>query len=324
MISIIICHRSPKLLKQFKENVASTIGVAFEFVVIDNSKNQYNIFQAYNLGAKQSKGEILCFAHEDILFHTQDWGPKLDAHFKRNPDIGLIGTIGGTALPAAPAPWWNGHPFNQHFLNLIQHWEVGDNIHRWEENTPLNKQQNIVHHKSNPQQSEYSEVAAIDGLFFAIPCPLFSLIEFDEDTFSGFHGYDIDTCLQVQNKGYKVAVVHDIVIEHLSKGSPNKQWSNESIVLARKWKSSLPILVNQKAEISKEEKDLYTINTLLTFCYWSMKNIPDKRIKEVIKEFMPQYKKYLDRNHYFLWLWSFFGYNMSRIIFKLTKSFIHE
>ncbi|WP_010419517.1 glycosyltransferase [Anaerophaga thermohalophila] len=324
MNSIIVCHRQPALLNQFKKNITATIGSEYEFIVINNTANDYNIFQAYNLGVKQSKGDILCFAHEDILFHTQDWGQKLDAHFKSTPDIGLIGTIGGTALPACPAPWWNKHPFNQHFLNIIQHWRKGDNIHRWEENIPLNKEQTIVHHKSNPYRSQYSEVAAVDGLFFAIPRHLFDSIKFDEDTFSGFHGYDIDTCLQVQNVGYKVAVVHDILIEHLSKGNPNEQWSNESIVLARKWKSSLPIVVKSKHEISQKDKDIYTINLLLTFCYWSMKNISDKKIREVIKEFIPQNKNFLSQKHYFLWLWSFLGYNISRILFKLTKSLIHE
>ena len=71
MISIIICSRTQAISKDLSENVQNTVGCDHELVIIDNSENQYSIFEAYNLGIKQSKGEYLCFAHDDILFHTK-------------------------------------------------------------------------------------------------------------------------------------------------------------------------------------------------------------------------------------------------------------
>ena len=61
MISIIICSRKANVPKELKENIASTIGCEYELCVIDNSRNEYNIFSAYNEGIRRAKGDILCF-----------------------------------------------------------------------------------------------------------------------------------------------------------------------------------------------------------------------------------------------------------------------
>ena len=60
MISCIICSRRPDISAELKENIASTIGCEYELVVIDNSKNEYSIFSAYNEGVRRAKGDILC------------------------------------------------------------------------------------------------------------------------------------------------------------------------------------------------------------------------------------------------------------------------
>ncbi|MCE5282251.1 MAG: glycosyltransferase family protein, partial [Deltaproteobacteria bacterium] len=74
MISIIICSRDSGALKEVSGNIEETIGVPYEIIAIDNSRNQYSIFDAYNLGAEQSTFDHLCFMHEDILYHTPHWG----------------------------------------------------------------------------------------------------------------------------------------------------------------------------------------------------------------------------------------------------------
>ena len=70
MISIIICSMNPDISAELRQNIADTIGCEYELVVIDNSRNQLSIFQAYNRGVQRSKGDILCFMHDDLLMHT--------------------------------------------------------------------------------------------------------------------------------------------------------------------------------------------------------------------------------------------------------------
>lgn len=321
MISIVICHREKKLLAELIENIEATIGTQHELIVIDNHANKRSIFQAYNLGVMQSKGEIICFVHEDVLFHTENWGQKLINHFEKDKSIGLIGVIGGTALPACPAPWWNNHALNNHYVNLVQHWDYKDITDKWEINKPLNKQRTIIHHRNNPSGKMINRVAAVDGLFFAVPKPLFKVIRFDENNFDGFHGYDIDTCLQIKENGFDVVVVHDITIEHFSKGKTNKKWNLTSIKLAEKWLDQLPI-VTQNPSVSEFEKKQYTIDSLLTFCFWAKNQVPDTKIREVILKFLPvSFYKPISKNHQLLIIWQKVGYQIARIIFRFTKHF---
>ena len=49
MVSIVICNRSNRISPVLEKNISETIGIEYEVVCIDNSKNQYNIFQAYNI-----------------------------------------------------------------------------------------------------------------------------------------------------------------------------------------------------------------------------------------------------------------------------------
>ena len=98
MISLIICSRQPDIPQSLKENIAETIGVEYELVVIDNSKNQYSIFQAYNEGVRRAKLSYLCFMHDDILYHSPDWGKKVVEHFE-DKRVGAIGVVGSHYMP---------------------------------------------------------------------------------------------------------------------------------------------------------------------------------------------------------------------------------
>ena len=95
MISCIICSRQPDISAELKENIVSTIGCEYELVVVDNSKNEYSIFSAYNEGVRRAKGDILCFMHEDILFYNKGWGFSIISHCKKYSDVGVLGVYGG-------------------------------------------------------------------------------------------------------------------------------------------------------------------------------------------------------------------------------------
>lgn len=321
MISLIVCHRNKIQLANFKSSADKTIKGEYEFVIIDNSQNKYNIFEAYNLGVKKAKGNYLVFCHEDILFHTESWEQLLINHFTADNKLGLIGVVGGTALPAVPAPWWNYHNANTHYINVIQHWKNLDNINKWEVNKRIGTS-NKFHHSNNPTGNIINEVVAVDGFFMACPKSMFTEITFDEDTFKGFHCYDIDTCLQVINKGYNVAVVHDILIEHTSEGNVNKQWAEAAINCARKWKTNLPIII----EINKSVNiDDYNTDALLTFCYWIKGLFKDVEIRSIIKEFLPKHPFFpKTKNHLFLLLWKYLGYSFARYPYKLFKQLMND
>ena len=240
MISVIICSRDKKMLSNLSKNIADTIGEPYEIVAIDNSQNEYNIFSAYNRGVELSHGDILCFCHEDILIHTDHWGTIIKKHFESDPNLGLIGVVGGKALPNAPFSWWTwgaGKENEPALGPIIQHYHQPGDIKRYGGKT---SQQYY-----NPENKDITYIKAVDGLFFCIPRSLFTegMIRFDDKTFSGFHFYDIDICRQIEQYR-KLAVVLNITIEHFSNGNKNRQWHQEAIKCYHKWQKKLPTSIH--------------------------------------------------------------------------------
>ena len=196
MISIIVCSRKDVLSEELRQNISDTIGTDYELVVIDNSKNDHSIFSAYNEGVRRAKGDILCFMHEDVLFRSADWGNRINQYFNEDGKIGVIGFAGSHFLPAAPMYWYSSPFVSQKNLN--------------------NDQGVLKEHSHEDWFAGRSiiEVVAIDGFcFFARKC-LFEHIRFDETTYSGFHLYDMDICMQVIESKYKVCVCRDVLAEH--------------------------------------------------------------------------------------------------------------
>lgn len=97
MLSLIICSKHSRIDEFLKRNISETIGVDYEIVHIDNSKNQYTIFQAYNVGVQRAKGDYLCFMHEDVIYHSQGWGGVVQKCLEQD-FVGALGVVGSTIV----------------------------------------------------------------------------------------------------------------------------------------------------------------------------------------------------------------------------------
>lgn len=240
MISIIICSKESVQNNRLLNNITSTIGVEHEIIIIDNSKNEYSIFQAYNKGAGQAKYSNLCFMHEDIVYHTDNWGQIVN-DILSDPDVGVLGVAGSKYVSNIPSPWWlcNQHEFTDLLVyNIIQHYKVGSA------------------HKKNIE-NHLEEVIVLDGVWLCCSINVWRDAQFDQQTFSGFHFYDMDFCLSAWKNGYKNVVSSQILIEHLSSGNVNKGWVETAFVFNKKWSKHLPVSLieippRQKKQIRKE------------------------------------------------------------------------
>lgn len=226
MISIIICSRKADISQELKDNIAATIGCEYELCVIDNSRNEYNIFTAYNEGVRRAKGDILCFMHEDILFHSENWGAKLIDDYEKDKKIGCIGVVGIQFLPQKPMAMWNA---SAGIGGVLQGQK--DQQGRYFVSDDLDK-----------DTKKLTEVVALDGCLISIRRVLFDLIQWDEKTYGGFHIYDMDICMQVLQTGYKVCVEPSIIIEHQSLGNATKEWYDSLQSFYAKWQNDLPIM----------------------------------------------------------------------------------
>jgi GT2 family glycosyltransferase len=222
MLSIIVCSRNTKLTEKFVENIDKTIGVAYEIIFIDNSKNAYSIFSAYNAGFSKSKYPYLCFVHDDVLFHTQNWGEKLIAHLQPQ-ETGIIGFAGGDLATRVPASWSTLTPI----INVIQSDRSGK------------KTSKIIQRPENYDQTKHSAVL-LDGVCLCMKRELMKRIKFDENL-SGFHGYDFDISIQSTVAGYTNYVIYDIELEHFSRGKTDASYYRNLIAVFKKWEKFLPL-----------------------------------------------------------------------------------
>jgi hypothetical protein len=304
MLSIIICHRRKELLSALKSNIEETIGIPYELVVIDNSENNYSILSAYNEGVKKAKYDLLCFSHEDILFHTKDWGKKVITHFEDSATE-MIAVAGALAQSEIPSAWWYNNYFAKSVNNVLM---------------PSNDKNDkkLYHYKTNPAETK-TEVAVIDGVWFCIRKSLFDEIAFDEKTFKGFHLYDMDISMQVSQHS-KVFVVNDILLQHFSNGKITQSYYEDLISFTEKWKPYLPV---QNEKVEQGYIKFYNWHALrrlvLDMKDW---NISESFIQQTFKKYYPVVKKKWDSKWFrtYFFFCRLFGYKfITRVFFKLEQ-----
>ena len=273
MISIIICSRTSVITDELKNNIANTIGVLFEIILIDNSDNKYSIFEAYNIGIQKSNYPFLCFMHDDILYHTNNWGQKVLEHFS-DGNTGVIGVAGSSYYPSMPGSWWSGGLINEYIIpapaKILK---------------PTEKR--FIHNNAIR-----AEVVVLDGVWICVRRTIFDKAKFDTDHFKGYHFYDIDISLQINKLGYSLFTVFDIVIQHFSFGNMNDNWLINAAILQKKWKKQLPVSCTPLSFFEACEIELKTLDEyihILLYNHTAKKTI----YKIVMKQVLTFYKFYL-------------------------------
>ncbi|MEI6595898.1 MAG: glycosyltransferase [Bacteroidota bacterium] len=232
MLSIIICSRKPLLDKLLSTNIELTIGVEYELIFIDNSKNTYSIFSAYNEGIDKSRFPFLCFVHDDVKFNTPEWGLKVINHLN-NENIGLVGLAGGDAMLRIPFDYG---ALNRS-MNIIHVDKTG--------NKPTEHVRMPIDFQGNSRS-----VLLLDGVMLCARKNLFDKIRFDE-LMGGFHAYDYDISIQSFLAGFSNLVMYDIEVEHFSKGRMNAEYFRKIKYIYEKWESILPVF---ERNISTEDQ----------------------------------------------------------------------
>ena len=243
MISVVTSVYKKEVYESFSKNLAATTGVVYELIGIDNSDGSMGLCEVYNKGAGKAQYDIICFAHEDILIRTPQWGQIILGIFADNEQLGLIGVAGSSYKPAVPSGW--SYPYATAattFMNIVE--------------SSAGRSEPVY---CNPDNARLSKVVCIDGLWFCTRKKIMEKIRFDETTFRRFHCYDVDFSLAV-SRHYEVAVTFDILIEHFSAGSFNAEWIGETLKLHRKWKQYLPVNaagLNAQTQKNEELGSLY-------------------------------------------------------------------
>lgn len=259
MISIVICSRSNSIPLSLQRSISATIGVEYELVVVDNSKNQFSIFQAYNVGVQKAKYPYICFLHEDVEFVADylDWGKSL-IEILSHENTGVVGVAGSDIVTRIPAPWSFYRPAKK--MNIIQ-------------GIKNNQGELFFEQRCLPRGNSEKclPVILLDGVFLAMRKQLFDEIAFDEKIL-GFHGYDFDITLQSYFLGYQNYVMYDnIRLKHFSLGNIDKKYYENLIKVFSKYEEKLSIAVveNKKkwhniCAIERKQLRRFCLNLLKT------------------------------------------------------------
>lgn len=287
MLSIIISSYQHQYYNQLKENIHQTIGEDFPYEIVQIwNPNLMSITEAYNEGAEKSQYNHLLFLHEDLIFHTENWGKILINHLSDNK-TGFIGIAGSSYVPSAPCSWTVSEKHN--FIHLLQG----------------NKNDN-TYVKNFHSLKNRNSVFALDGVFLAVKKENYNQIKFDSDI-KGFHGYDLDISLRASKK-FQNYVVDDILIQHFSKGNQDKTWFDTNVQIREK----LNFKFDQLSEPETEKQafggflyqyfNFYSINfsnILYTLRFYPLKHLRFAQHLFFLKKYLQllRYSKEINNKH---------------------------
>lgn len=250
MYSIIVCSISPERLELLSQNIHDTIGVEYEIIGIDNRLLKWPIAKVYNKGAKQAHYPYLFFVHEDVLFHTNNWGGIIASKLQE-PNCGVIGFAGSFFKPKSYSGWYVGPEWSCSLL--LQ----GTN------NGKIIDSCNII------PNTNFTEVITVDGFAMFVRKEVWEKFPFDDNRLTSFHCYDLDFSLAIASsrifKNY-VCSTPKVFIEHFSPGNYNFDWYQTTVKLHQtKWRKILPL---KTESIILEDKKIQEIESRVfhSFC----------------------------------------------------------
>ena len=241
-LSLIFCSRTKQLPDLLLRNIEATIGCDYELIVVDNSQQEYSIFEAYQLGSSRSKGKYLAFLHDDLYFHTQNWGELLKEHLAV-PGVGIVGIGGRDTLVRVPSSWTVSLPY----IHLTQ--------------SDKNRKNRKIKHRPADFSGLRAKVVMLDGVMLCMQSKLMETIGFDT-RMAGFHGYDFDICIKSAAAGFQNYVMYNIEIEHFSRGNADKNYYRNLMLVFENNSALLPQSTLPLSLVEQEVLEIQGMNRL--------------------------------------------------------------
>lgn len=221
IVVIFSSHLSDDENIKFINHINSTIGVRHTIFCYKNF-NQYSLSEIYNRAINEHTNNdcIFVMCHNDIIINTKNWGKLLLNKFN-NTNFDIIGVAGSVYLPESGV-WWEDR---SKMLGIVQHTDGYD----------------IWTNKFSDEILGVKETVLIDGLFISFD-PNTIIHNFDE-TFNGFHFYDLGFCIPNYLDGCNIGVTTTIRILHKSVGATNDSWESNRQQFSKKYFNELPLAI---------------------------------------------------------------------------------
>jgi hypothetical protein len=199
-VSVIVCSideaRLAAVTAHYRERLA---GTPHEILAIRDARS---LAGAWNRAAADAKGELLVFSHDDVEHLRPDFAAVLLSALER---FDIVGAAGASRCvdaywPAAGHPHLHGGcagPAPQGGVTMKLYGVEGESA---------------------------GAIEALDGMFIAARREAWARSPFDEATFDGFHGYDVDFAFSAAKLGLRVGVDNRFLVLHQSPGRFDERW----------------------------------------------------------------------------------------------------
>jgi hypothetical protein len=248
MISIIICSADgAKLARVSAMYQRAMAGTDFELISITDARG---LCEGYNRGVALSRGDVVIFSHDDVAIFCRDLPGRLFGHLQH---CDLLGVAGTTRLCAGD---WSrsGPPYLYGQIIDVD---------------PIKRQVQATIFGAPTRRVD--RIQALDGVFLCCRRELAEQVRFDEQTFAGFHMYDLDFSFRTHLAGHRVAVVNDLDLLHESRGTYDQAMARESDRFAQKHAASLaPLLSRRFTLIAVVAASVQEAAELLRPPHWDM------------------------------------------------------
>jgi hypothetical protein len=234
MYSIAICSKDDGRFSAVSANLKLRFGNRpHEIIRISDARS---MAEGYNRAVAQARRERLIFCHDDIEILNPEAIDCLDGHLGRFDIVGIAGTDRMT----------------------VGSWAAGGPLHTFGQVAQL-KDGELSVFFFGLRSRVMEGIQAVDGVFFATNRKVVEKIKFDEQTFDGFHLYDMDFSFSAYLAGFQIAVACDIHLLHSSMGSWDAQWQHYGQRFHMKYAGKLYVQLLRRSQparigaMSKEE-----------------------------------------------------------------------
>jgi hypothetical protein len=231
MIDFIVLSRDPKNTETLSQSIALTLGnlSPWNLTIVDG--NQYDLFSGFNLGARQTEGDILVFVHDDVQFLGSPLTMAGPLNLLKDPKVGFIGVAGSRMLEPRTCQWWGGNTDPEIVSNcrgMVYHAvpavDFGLVVDGWPHQYAI----------------QFGQVLVLDGVLLMCSRRTFGQVGgFDDKNYKGFHFYDIDITFGASLANL-VNLAAPIPILHGSIGGTDANWETNRAIFLKKYGHLLP------------------------------------------------------------------------------------
>lgn len=196
-IAFIICINDENLFARCRKYLTELDIPGDITMEIKEIRGAKGLASAYNQAIRESNAKYKVYLHQDTFIYNRQIISDIMAVFKKYPQVGMLGQVGGSKLPGSGI-WFENGLYN--FGKLWENRGPGIKIpflSSWNQ-----RKARIV--RFRPVKRPYQPVLVLDGLFMATQVD----VPWREDLYDSFLYYEGPQCLEYIKRGYLVVIPH--------------------------------------------------------------------------------------------------------------------